>query len=200
MRNAARFSAMIIICALPLFSRPWAPGSAEGTEIRVDGAAEGRGAGGRPLELTGRGVGRLGPLDVVLVAGERFVQHGDGTVTDTKRRIMWQTGDNGKEVTFGEAQAYCKTLRLAGYDDWRLPNPDERDTAVVVTLMMSRHSRDAHAHMDLYWSSIPTVLIPFNYRPSEGMEVSREYFAREGARAFVRAVRSTAGSPPGGKK
>ena len=51
----------------------------------------------------------------VLVAEERFVDRGDGTVTDTSRKIMWQKGDNGKEVTFAEAQAYCKALRLAGY-------------------------------------------------------------------------------------
>ena len=131
------------------------------------------------------------PESSVLAAEERFVDHGDGTVTDITRKIMWQKGDNGKEVTFEEAQAYCKTLRLGGYADWRLPNPDERDTAVAVVLMMPRHSRDAHAHLDLYWSSNRTVLIPFNYRPSDGMEVSRVYFAREGTLAFVRAVRSS---------
>jgi len=137
-----------------------------------------------------------------LVAGERFVDHGDGTVTDTTRRIMWQKGDNGKEITFEEAQAYCKTLRLGEYADWRLPNPDERDTAVAVVLMMTRHARDAYAHFDLYWSSNRTVLIPFNYRPSDGKEVSRAYFAREGTQAYVRAVRSVVGAarrdlPPG---
>ena len=78
---------------------------------------------------------------VRVVAGERFVDNGDGTVTDTKRKIMWQKGDNGKEVTFEEAQEYCKSLRLGGHADWRLPKPDERDTAVVVELMMPRHSR-----------------------------------------------------------
>ena len=129
-----------------------------------------------------------------LVAEERFVDRGDGTVTDTSRKIMWQKGDNGKEVTFAEAQAYCKAFRLAGYSDWRLPTPDERDTAVAVVLMMPRHSRDAHAHLDLYWASKPTELIPFNYRPADGKEVSRVYFAREGTQAYVRAVRSVVGA------
>ena len=109
---------------------------------------------------------------------------------------MWQKGDNGKEVTFEEAQKYCKTLRLGGHADWRLPKPDERETAVVIELMMPRHSRDAYARFDLYWSSDPTVLLPFNYRPSHGKEVSRVYPAREGARAFVRAVRSLGAAKP----
>ena len=133
----------------------------------------------------------------VAAAEEGFVDNGDGTVTDTKRNIMWQKGDNGKEVTFEEAQQYCKTLRLGGYSDWRLPKPDERETTVVIQLLMRRHSRDAHARFDLYWSSDPTALIPFNYRPSYGAEVSKVYFAREGTRAFVRAVRSLGTAKPG---
>ena len=111
---------------------------------------------------------------------------------------MWQKGDNGKEVTFEEAQKYCRNLRLGGHADWRLPKPDERDTAVVVELMMPMHSRDAYAHFDLYWSSDPTVLLPFNYRPSQGKEISRVYFARKKAKAFVRAVRSLVNAKPQG--
>ncbi len=126
----------------------------------------------------------------LVIAEERFLDNGDGTVTDTMRKIMWQKGDNGKEVTFKEAQKYCKSLRLAGYVDWRLPTPDEGETAVAVELMMPRHSSDTYARFDLYWSSDPAVLLPFNYHPSRGAEVLRAYPANEGDRAFVRAVRS----------
>jgi hypothetical protein len=126
----------------------------------------------------------------IILTEERFVDNRDGTITDTRRQIMWQKVDNGKEVTFEEAQKYCKALRSGGYADWRLPNPEESDTAVVVELMTAIHSRDAYARYDLYWSSDPTVLIPFNYHPSQGKEISRVYFARKGTRAFVRAVRS----------
>ena len=176
MRNVLRFSLMFIASVLLLLSWPHTAEAAEQKEIRV----------------------HLLPLhnSSVLVAEERFVDNGDGTVTDTRQKIMWQKGDNGKEVTFGEAQEYCKTLRLGGYTDWRLPNPDERDTAVVVELIMRRHSRDVYAYFDLYWSSDPTVLLPFNYHPSYGKEISRTYFARGRARAFVRAVRSLGTAKP----
>ncbi len=73
----------------------------------------------------------LSQAPVVDSAG-RFVDNGDGTVTDTRRQLMWQKDDNGEEVTFEGAQKYCQTLRLGGYTDWRLPEPDERETAVVV--------------------------------------------------------------------
>jgi hypothetical protein len=176
MRNVSRFSLIFIAFVLLLLGQPYVTESTEQKEIR----------------------GQLLPLDksFVVVAEERFVDNGDGTVTDTRRKIMWQKGDNGKEVTFEEAQKYCMTLRVGGYTDWRLPNPDERDTAVVVELMMRRHSRDAHAHFDLYWSSDSRVLLPFNYPPSHGGEVSRVYFARERAGAFVRAVRSLGAAKP----
>ncbi len=81
-------------------------------------------------------------------------------------------------------------MRLGGYTDWRLPLPEEQDMAVVIELMMPLHTRDVHAPFDLYWSMNPEVLIPFNYRPSRGMEVLRGYPAKKNDRAFVRGVRS----------
>jgi hypothetical protein len=132
----------------------------------------------------------------VVVAEKRFVDNGDGTITDTRRNLMWQKGDNGKEVSFEEAEHYSKSLRLGGYADWRLPNPDERDTALVIELMMRRHSRDVYAFFDLYWSSDPTILLPFNYHPSHGKEISRVYYARTRAQGFVRAVRSLETTKP----
>ncbi len=132
----------------------------------------------------------LGLSPITASAAARFVDNGDGTVTDTIRKIMWQKGDSGKEVTFEEAQKYCQNLRLGSHADWRLPKPDELETATVIQLLMPRRSRDTYARFDLYWSSNSTVLLPFNYRPSEGGPVSRTYPAREGAKAFVRAVRS----------
>jgi len=175
MRDLLRLSLVFVAPTLLLIGRLNTPISAEQKEIRA----------------------HLSPLQSsFLVAEKRFVDNGDGTVTDMRRKIMWQKGDNGREVTFEEAQDYCKTLRLAGYVDWRLPNPDEPDTAVAVELMMRLHSRDAYAYFDLYWSSNPTVLLPFNYHPSQGKEISRVYFARKKAKAFVRAVRSLENAKP----
>jgi hypothetical protein len=159
---------MFIVAVLLLLCQPHKAGSAEQREIRSP----------------------------IVVAAERFVDNGDGTVTDTRRKIMWQKGDNGKEVTFEEAQEYCKNLRLGGYADWRLPKADEADTAVAVELMMPIHSPDTYARFDLYWTSDPTVLIPFNYRPSHGRAVSRIYPPKDDGRAFVRAVRSLGGAKP----
>jgi hypothetical protein len=121
----------------------------------------------------------------------RFIDNRDGTVTDTKTKLMWQKGDSGAMVTFQEAQAYCKGLKLAGHTDWRLPKKDEKDEAVVVQLMMPKHSKEMPA--DFYWSDDPTLKLAFNFLASH-VSVSNIYGAKEGSRAYVRAVR---GSPQG---
>ena len=175
MRNVFRFSLMFITSVL-LLGQPHTPESAEQKEIRVH------------LQSLHK--------SSVVAAEKRFVDNGDGRVTDTRWNLMWQKGDNGKEVSFEEAENYCNSLRLGGYADWRLPNPDERDTALVIELMMRRRSRDVYAYFDLYWSSDPTILLPFNYHPSHGKEISRVYYARKRAKGFVRAVRSLGTAKP----
>jgi hypothetical protein len=55
----------------------------------------------------------------------RFTDNGDGTVTDTWRRIQWQKADSGKEMDWQEAWDWCGNLKLGGHDDWRLPTMEE---------------------------------------------------------------------------
>ncbi len=51
----------------------------------------------------------------------------NGIVTDNKTGLQWQDdySDNGGDIKYAkwtDAIAYCKSLSLGGYDDWRLPN------------------------------------------------------------------------------
>jgi hypothetical protein len=59
-----------------------------------------------------------------LIYSPYFVNNGNGTITDTVTGLMWQRVDGG-EMTYERAIAYCDTLGLAGYSDWRLPDPHE---------------------------------------------------------------------------
>ena len=38
---------------------------------------------------------------------------------------MWTRMDNGSDVDWNQATAYCSNLQLAGYNGWRLPTIDE---------------------------------------------------------------------------
>ncbi len=55
----------------------------------------------------------------------RFVDNGDGTVTDTLRRMMWAKADNGEAIEWRAAWEYCEGLALAGHDDWHMPSGNE---------------------------------------------------------------------------
>ena len=50
-----------------------------------------------------------------------FIEYPDGTVLDTKTGLMWATKDNGRDVGFKEALAYCGSFRGGGHTDWRMP-------------------------------------------------------------------------------
>jgi hypothetical protein len=44
---------------------------------------------------------------------------------DPSTGLMWAGKDNGKDVSWGKAMKYCRTLHLASYSDWRLANMAE---------------------------------------------------------------------------
>ena len=68
---------------------------------------------------------------------EVYIDHGDGTVTDTRTGLMWRQcseGQNGANCEIGSVQmisSWADALRLAeassfaGRSDWRLPNVKE---------------------------------------------------------------------------
>jgi hypothetical protein len=57
--------------------------------------------------------------------GSRFIDNSDGTVTDSLTALQWQKEDDGIERDYEDTRRYTRELRLAGYDDWRLPGKEE---------------------------------------------------------------------------
>ncbi|MBW1980141.1 MAG: DUF1566 domain-containing protein [Deltaproteobacteria bacterium] len=65
---------------------------------------------------------------------ERFVDNGNGTVTDTQTGLMWQKDPAPERVTWPEAQrfiSYLNKIKFAGYEDWRLPNNEELSSLLL---------------------------------------------------------------------
>ena len=57
------------------------------------------------------------PLRRKWPAGQRFVDNGDGTVTDAKTGLIWADSDNGCDINWKDAKKYC-----AGKGNgWELP-------------------------------------------------------------------------------
>lgn len=68
----------------------------------------------------------------VVAAATRFIDNGDGTVTDTKSGLIWvknphtDLSDKFKErFNWRDAIQACKDLDFAGHKDWRLPTVEE---------------------------------------------------------------------------
>ena len=67
----------------------------------------------------------------VAITGPRFVDNGDGTVTDRKYRLVWSKKSFGR-MSWEDAVAYCRKNRggLPG-SGWHLPTIDELRTLIV---------------------------------------------------------------------
>jgi len=63
---------------------------------------------------------------------ERYIDNGDGTVTDGKTTLMWMQDDSynvfKKFLIFSAAKKFMAKMNaesFAGYNDWRLPSKEE---------------------------------------------------------------------------
>lgn len=54
-----------------------------------------------------------------------FTANGDGTVSDAKSLLMWQTSSTAATYTHAEAEAQCQAATTGGHSDWRLPTVAE---------------------------------------------------------------------------
>ncbi len=63
-------------------------------------------------------------------ADQRFIDNGDGTVSDTLTNLMWAASDNMGDITWQNAKIYCENPPIAGYkySDWRMPTIKELKT------------------------------------------------------------------------
>lgn len=68
-------------------------------------------------------------------ADSRFLDFGDGTILDTKTRLMWMKQDywqmEGEWVNWYTANEFLQKInhkKFAGHADWRLPTPEEAAT------------------------------------------------------------------------
>jgi len=64
-----------------------------------------------------------------VLAGDRFTDNGDGTVTDNKLGLMWAKSSNIGDINWHDAEKWAKFTFSdtipAGHTDWRLPTLGE---------------------------------------------------------------------------
>ena len=94
----------------------------------------------------------------------QYIDHGDGTITDTASKLMWKRcseGLSGVNCEEGESKGYkydeavekFKNIEYAGFSDWRLPTVDELKTLVYC----SKGVKDKDSGMCNDGSEQPTI-------------------------------------------
>lgn len=90
------------------------------------------------------------PLTLLVKYG--LIDRGDGTIYDTRTKLLWQQVSPDRTYIWQDAQIYCKGLGLAGHNNWRLPTIEE-----LKTLIERRHQPTIcpvfECKSDWYWSS-----------------------------------------------
>jgi hypothetical protein len=71
----------------------------------------------------------LALVDETALAEQRFIDHGNGTVTDRKLGLMWAKTDNQADILWNQVQSWLEnefsdTIPQI-YDNWRLPTVSE---------------------------------------------------------------------------
>ncbi len=60
----------------------------------------------------------------------KFVRDNKGVVTDKETKLQWQDNIIVPAKKWKQAEEYCKTLTLGGYQNWRLPEINELEQIV----------------------------------------------------------------------
>ena len=68
----------------------------------------------------------------------RFVDNGDGTVTDLITGLMWAAKDNGSPISWPDARRYCQDYVGGGHVDWRMPTLAEL-TSLYDSKLTNKH-------------------------------------------------------------
>lgn len=94
-------------------------------------------------------------LSGLVMSGEthaqRFVDNGDGTVTDTLTSLMWTKHANPfGPISWSEAMSMCSSFNISGVGGWRLPSKDE--LLFLYQAMQGGHPFTG-IHPSNYWSS-----------------------------------------------
>jgi len=62
---------------------------------------------------------------IPLPPGERYIDHGNGLITDKSTRLMWLKTPKTIPETYDQAVNYCRSLNINGLKYWRLPTIEE---------------------------------------------------------------------------
>lgn len=83
----------------------------------------------------------------------RFIDNGDGTISDSETGLMWQKEGSKEYLNFKDAEKYCKESNIADHKDWRLPTIKELISIVDYERRSPAIDPLFQCESSWYWSS-----------------------------------------------
>jgi uncharacterized caspase-like protein len=68
------------------------------------------------------------PAQAVPIPGARFIDNGNGSITDTRTGLVWEKSGSSRPMNYNDAKQYVRQLNesgFCGYTDWRIPEIHE---------------------------------------------------------------------------
>lgn len=133
----------------------------------------------------------------IVQADDRFVDNGDGTVSDMKTGLMWAQTDSMGDITWHDARLYNENIILGVYDDWRMPTIVELETLFDSTYdkreTICGHRVKTHSLIELscgfVWSAEERSISALAFNFSRGYQYTARKVNYKGFRALpVRTI------------
>ena len=141
---------------------------------------------------------------VPIVANDRFINNGDGTVTDRKSGLMWAQTDNQFDILWKQAQSWSKkefpNSSVRKYENWRLPTLDELESLFIERVNFDGYETDCGHRAKtvpqiklsciLVWSSETALGSPLAFNFNLGNAFAIDAYDNKGCRVLpVRNVK-----------
>ena len=139
-----------------------------------------------------------GIYDIAL-AEQRFIDHGNGTVTDRKLGLMWAKTDNQTDIFWNQVQGWLEndfphTIPTL-YDNWRLPTIAELQSLFVENLKYEGYRTDCgHVVKNvpqirlsciLIWASDTALALPMAFNFNIGSAFTIDLHDNKGCRVLA---------------
>jgi len=120
--------------------------------------------------------------------GERFIDCGDGTIKDTKTKLMWQKEGSQERLNYKQAEEFVAELNKEQYPDWRIPTREELESILDLTKHNPAINPMFKCESAGYWSSTPYAVFS-DYAWLVGFNFGGVYDGGRYLGCFVRPVR-----------
>jgi hypothetical protein len=138
-----------------------------------------------------------GTCDFVM-AQQRFIDHGNGTITDRKLGLMWAKTDNQTDIFWNQVQSWLENeFRYSIpqlYDNWRLPTVSELQSLFVEDPKYEGYRTDCghpvrvvpqiRLSCILIWTSDKALALPLAFNFNIGNAFTIDLYDNKGCRVL----------------